>query len=114
MGSNTLNSNASLRCPHGATITATPTEQNVKAGGSRPLKMTDTFSVSGCQFKIPAGPAQIPSPCTTVVWVVPDIMSRAGMTPVLSKNSVGLCIGLIGVQGAVQISSAGQSVVKST
>jgi len=76
--------------------------------------MTDTFTVSGCQFKIPAGPAQIPSPCTVVIWTVPNLMARAGQIPLLSQSSVGLCIGLIGVQGNVLISSAGQSVVTST
>lgn len=114
MASETLTSSATMTCPHGATISATPTEQSVKVGGGTPLKMTDTFTVSGCQFKIPAGPAQIPSPCTTVVWAKPDVLSRAGQTPFLSKSSVGLCIGLIGVQGKVQISAPGQNVTKTT
>lgn len=114
MGTQTLTSSASLTCPHGAAITATPTEQLVKADGQQPLKATDTFTVAGCPFTIPAGPATIPSPCTVVVWVKPDVMTRASGVPTLSTASVGLCIGLIGVQGTVQIASAGQTKVTST
>lgn len=114
MGSPTLTSAAQLKCPHGATITATPTETNVTIKGAQPLKVTDTFTVAGCPFTIPAGPATIPSPCTVVIWTVPNLMTLAGQTPLLSQSSVGLCIGLIGVQGTVMVSSAGQSVVTST
>lgn len=114
MGTHTLTSDAKMKCPHGASITATPTEQNVKIDGKTPLKATDTFTVSGCQFKITAGPATIPSPCTTVVWAVPNVLNRAGMMPPLSTSSVGLCIGLIGVQGSVQVTTAGQTVTKTT
>lgn len=114
MGSYTLTTDATLMCPHGATVTVTATEASVRTGGAQPLKATDVFTVSGCQFKIPAGPAQIPSPCTTVVWVKPDVMVRAGGVPTLSTASIGLCIGLIGVQGTVQVSAAGQTQVRST
>jgi hypothetical protein len=114
MSSQTLNASASMKCPHGGTVSAVPTESSVKVGSAAPLKMTDTFTISGCQFKIPAGPAQIPSPCTSVIWVKPDMWVLAGMTPTLSKSSIGLCIGLVGVQGKVLISAAGQSVTKTT
>lgn len=114
MGSNTLTTAATLTCPHGATITATPTESNIKVQGQQPLKATDSFTISGCPFTITVGPATINCPCVTVIWAVPNILTRGSMIPPLNDKSVGLCIGPIGVQGKAQISNAGQTVVTST
>ena len=114
MGANTLNANAVLTCPHGEQITASPTEMRVMVNGAPPLRMTDVFTVAGCPFTIPAGPATVPSPCVAVVWAKPDMMVRAGGTPTLSESSIGYCLGPSGLQGMVQIANAGQAVVKST
>lgn len=114
MGTTTLNANATLTCPHGGQVNAVPTEPFVLLNGSPPLKVTDVFTVSGCPFMMPAGPATVPSPCVTVTWIKPDLMVRAGGTPTLSSSSIGLCFGPSGVQGTVQIADAGQTAVLST
>lgn len=109
----TLTDAATLTCPHGATITATATNSKATFGGSKPLHPTDSYTISGCQFKIPAAPSPIPSPCIQVVWVVPDIRVRSGQQPTLSTDSVGICIGATGlVQGNV-IAIPGQIRVSS-
>ncbi len=114
MGSNTLTAAATLTCPHGATVTATPTEANIKVQGQAPLKSTDSYTISGCPFTIQVGPATVKVPCVSVIWAVPNVMTRGGMIPPLNNKSVGLCIGPLGVQGKVQISNAGQTLVTST
>lgn len=97
-----LTSNATLTCPHGATISATATDNSSTMESGRPLHPTDSFTISGCPFQIPAAPSPIPSPCIQVVWVVPDVRVRSGRKPTLSTSSVGICIGATGlVQGNV-------------
>ncbi|WP_425097918.1 hypothetical protein [Tropicibacter sp. S64] len=92
-----------LTCPHGASCTVTATEQSVSATTGKLLKPTDSFTVSGCQFKIPAGPAQIPSPCTTVVWLFSSMRVQG---PYLTQSSVGVCFSALGFpQGTLTIAN---------
>jgi hypothetical protein len=102
MAGNALTDQSSLQCPHGATITATGSSR-VRADGGTVLTMTDSFSIAGCPFQLPTTPPT-PSPCTQVVWIVPDIQCRAGGTPTLSQGSVGLCFAATGLpQGPVSV-----------
>ena len=73
-----LTSNATLTCPHGATISATATDNSSTMESGQPLHPTDSFTISGCPFQIPAAPSPIPSPCIQVVWVVPDVRGAIG------------------------------------
>lgn len=98
----TLTASATLLCPHGATINATASDSSSTMMQDQPLHPTDTFTIAGCPFQIPAAPSPIPSPCIQVVWAVPDLRVRSGQLPTLSVNSVGICIGATGlVQGTV-------------
>lgn len=101
MAGNALTDQSTLQCPHGATITATGSGR-MKADGGTVLTATDSFSVAGCPFQLPTTPPT-PSPCTQVVWIVPDIQVRAG-APTLSQSSVGLCFAATGLpQGPVSV-----------
>ena len=101
MAGKTLTDRSTLQCPHGATITATGSSR-MKADGGTVLTATDSFTVAGCPFQLPTVPPT-PSPCTQVVWIVPDVQTRAG-APTLSEGSVGLCFAATGLpQGPVSV-----------
>lgn len=105
MAGKALTDQSSMQCPHGATISASASGR-VKADGGTVLTVADSFSVSGCSFQIPAPSGSIPSPCTIVVWIVPDIQVRSSSTPSLSEGSVGLCFAATGLpQGPVSVVS---------
>ena len=82
---------SSLTCPHGGKVAIVSTNTRA-AGPSGALALsTDTFTVAGCPFQIPAV-VPIPSPCVTVQWVLPDLRDRAGAGFTLSTSSVGVCL----------------------
>jgi hypothetical protein len=82
---------SSLTCPHGGKVTITSANTSA-AGPSGALALsTDTFTIAGCPFQIPAV-VPIPSPCVTVQWVLPDMMDRAAAGFTLSASSVGVCL----------------------
>jgi hypothetical protein len=91
-------------CPHGGTVTATPSSVAVQVQGAGPvLRGTDTFLVAGCPFTIPGVG---PSPCTTVSWQVTATTVKGGGDFVLNESSVGLCLAATQApQGTVLISS---------
>ncbi|HVR47481.1 MAG TPA: hypothetical protein VMT95_12700 [Candidatus Binatia bacterium] len=77
-----------LMCPHGGDVSAIPSGPRPLAAGVPLVLATDTFLVAGCPFLLGA----VPSPCLTVLWIVPDIFSTVAGTPTLSQSSVGLCM----------------------
>ena len=96
---------ATLQCPHGGTVQITSANQRAKAGGAPLALATDTFTVVGCPFQIPATPP-IPSPCVTVQWLVTDLRVTVNSAPTLSLSSAGLCLSAAQVpQGPVTIVS---------
>ena len=104
MAGRALTDQSTMQCPHGASISASGSGK-MKADGGTVLTMADSFSVSGCPFQLPTTPPT-PSPCTLVVWVVPDIQCRSGGTPTLSEGSTGLCFAATGLpQGAVMVTN---------
>lgn len=112
MAGKTLTTASSLSCPHGATVTITPSNTHAKADGNFIATAADTFTIAGCPFQLPTVPPT-PSPCITVQWIVTDEMVTAG-APTLSESSQGLCISALGPpQGPVIISST-QTKVSST
>lgn len=96
-----LTSSSSLACPHGGTVSIAPSNSKVTLGGDPIALSTDTFVIAGCGFVV----GSAPSPCTQVQWITTALQTTAdGLRP-LTTDSVGLCIGGIGVQGPVQIKS---------
>ncbi len=94
-----------MQCPHGGTVTAQSSNQSVTdSNGAALLLMTDTCTIAGCPFQIPAPSGTIPSPCTTVQWIVGDMRVTVNGTPTLSESSVGLCLSATSIpQGTVMI-----------
>jgi len=91
---------STLQCPHGGSVTIAGSNTRVKATAAVAL-VSDTFTVAGCPFQIPATPP-IPSPCVKVVWVKPDVRTKVNSTATLSHASVGLCLAATGApQGPV-------------
>jgi len=87
-----------MKCPHGGTVVGIPTDFKNRAGAPF-LRVSDVFLVAGCPFM--TGP--VPTPCITVQWMMPAMKVRGGGVPILTKDSVGMCIGPLGIQGPVQI-----------
>jgi hypothetical protein len=83
---------SSLQCPHGGTVAIVSANARVQAGGAPLALATDTFTIAGCPFQIPAGATTVPSPCIRVQWIVTDARSGVGGAPTLSTASVGLCL----------------------
>jgi hypothetical protein len=97
MSGNLLNTSSTLQCPHGGSVSIVSANTRVKADGAFAALSTDTFTISGCPFQIPAAPSPIPSPCVTVKWVVTNLRTQTNRTPNLSQSCVGIC------QSAAQI-----------
>lgn len=112
MAGKSLTVASKMKCPHGGTVTATSANTKVKdANGDALLLMSDSCTIGGCSFQIPAPSGTIPSPCVTVQWVMGDMSVKVNSTPTLSESSVGLCIAATGVpQGTVIISQTQQKV----
>ncbi len=98
---NTLTVSSSMQCPHGGTVQIVSANTRVKADGSFTAQATDTFTIVGCPYQIPAA-VPIPSPCVIVHWIVPDVRNRVNGNFTLSQTSTGLCLSPYGVpQGSV-------------
>src|ERR1700750_2803770 len=95
-----LSASAVLMCPHGGTVTAVPSSSKVTLGGDPIVLATDTFTIAGCSFMI----GMVPSPCTLVQWQSPALKCTSDGTPLLTTDSVGMCMAATGaVQGTVLI-----------
>lgn len=106
MAGHLLNTASTLQCPHGGSVSIVSANTKVKADGSFAALSTDTFTISGCPFQIPAAPSPIPSPCMTVQWTVTNLRTKTNSTPNLSQSSVGLCLSAAQVpQGPVVIAN---------
>jgi len=92
MAGNALNTMAALRCPHGGTVTIASANARVAAGGAPLARSSDTFTITGCPFQIPVGPAMVPSPCVRVQWIMPDLRDKTNGSLGLSQGSAGLCL----------------------
>jgi hypothetical protein len=79
---------ATMMCPHGGTVLATPTSASVQAGGGPVLTSADTFVIAGCPFMI----AMVPSPCISVQWLATATASTRGGAPTLTVASTALCL----------------------
>ncbi len=98
-----LSASAVLTCPHGGTVSAVPSSSKVTLGGDPIVLATDTFTIAGCAFTLP--PA-VPSPCVLVQWQSPAVKCASDGTPLLTTDSVGMCMAATGaVQGTALIQS---------
>jgi hypothetical protein len=98
-----LSASATLSCPHGGTVSAVPSSTKVTLGDDPIVLATDTFTVAGCPFTLP-GP--VTSPCVLVQWQSPATECTSDGTPLLTTDSVGMCMAATGaVQGTVLIQS---------
>jgi len=105
-----LQSGCSMMCPHGGTVTASPSQSKVSLGGSPALLATDVTTVAGCPLNVSGAP----QPCLTVQWTMPATKVTISGTPPLLTTSIGLCLGPTSApQGTVSIVSS-QTKVQAT
>ncbi len=106
MAGNTVNTVATLQCPHGGAVQIVSANARVKADSAFAALATDQYVISGCPFQIPVGVGTVPSPCLTVQWIVTDMRVKVNGIPTLSRSSVGLCLNALQVpQGPVVIAN---------
>jgi len=104
MAGNALTTASTLQCPHGGTVSIVSANTSVQAVGTPLALASDTFTIAGCPFQIPAGVTTVPSPCIKVQWLVTDMKTTVNGTPTLSASSSGLCLAATQVpQGPVVI-----------
>jgi hypothetical protein len=88
-------------CPHGGSAMFTAGQTSVQAVGAPVIVASDTVTIAGCPFVI----GTVPSPCTTVEWLLPALRVTASSTAVVHDASVGLCLSAASApQGTLQIS----------
>jgi hypothetical protein len=101
MSGHSINTAATLQCPHGGSVSISSSNQSAKADSASIATQADTYTVSGCAFM----KGTVPSPCMLVVWIVADSKVTAGNIPSLSKSATGLCMSATGPQGSVMVSN---------
>jgi uncharacterized Zn-binding protein involved in type VI secretion len=82
---------ATIQCPHSGSASITPSNQRVKVGGASVAVLSDSTSISGCSFQVPAGPSTKPQPCVTATWLMGATRVKIGGQAPLLKDSSGLC-----------------------
>jgi hypothetical protein len=82
-----LTSASTVICPHGGQALLLTTNTDALVQGAPVLLQTDVHAVVGCPFF--AGPVY--SPCVTIRWLSGATQTSIRGTPVLLRNSVGLC-----------------------
>lgn len=103
MSGSSVTTSSTLRCPHGGQVQIVSTNARAKADGSPLATAADTFLVSGCPYQLAATPP-VPSPCTTVRWLVTDTRVTAGGNATISQSAAGLCLSSASVpQGPVSV-----------
>jgi hypothetical protein len=111
MSGQSITTASTLMCPHGGTVSIVSSNTSASTNGGAMALATDTFTISGCPFQIPAPSGTVPSPCVQVQWVVTDMRNTVNGVPTLSSSSVGLCLAATMVpQGTVSVVSADQQV----
>lgn len=96
-----LTSRATITCPHGGSVTVTPTATRVRVDGDPPLRVGDVGTIADCPFTV----GTTASPCLRPEWTLPSTRVRAEGTAVLTHTSVGLCMSAANLpQGTALIS----------
>lgn len=86
-----LTTASTLQCPHGGTVSIISTNTQVLAGAPLALA-TDTFTIAGCPFQIPAGVGAVPHPCVTVLWTRVNKQTTVNGMATLAQDSKGVCL----------------------
>lgn len=86
-----LHVGATAICPHGGQISALSSNMRVLVGGQPVATLSDTYTVVGCPFQVPAGPVPKPQPCVRVQWLVPAARVLVNHQPAILQTSTGLC-----------------------
>lgn len=100
-----LHVGAQVLCPHGGSATPASSAQRVKLMGQPAVTQSSMYTIAGCPFQVPAGPAMKPQPCVSITWLVPATRVRINGEPVLLRSSTALC------QSAEQIPGGPPNVV---
>jgi hypothetical protein len=109
MAGYSLNTTATLQCPHGGMVQAISTNTRTKAGSAPLTRSDDAFIITGCSHQI----SGMPSPCVRVQWLIADNRVKVNGSATFSKSSVGLCLSGAGAaQGNVMVVNT-QTRVKS-
>ena len=97
-----LNASSQLQCPHGGSVSITTTNTKAKADGGFIVRSSDTFTISGCPFTLPAPVG--PHPCVRIQWLTTAMKVKADNNPALTRDSSGLCLAADSVpQGSVMV-----------
>ncbi len=102
-----LNAGASIKCPHGATVTMVPTAVRVTVDGDQPLRLGDVGTIAGCPFTI----GTTPSPCVRTEWMMPANRVTVEGAQVLLHTSVAMCVSAAGAPQGTAIISGFQTKV---
>jgi hypothetical protein len=98
-----LNTDTTMQCPHGGSVTASTSNSKVKADGAFILRISDTFTIGGCSFTLPPS---TPHPCAQVQWSTSTLRVTADGDLALGEDSVGMCLAADSApQGTVIIAS---------
>lgn len=81
---------ATALCPHAGQVSVVSSNTRVKVSGQAVATQSDNFTVAGCPFQVPVGPATKPQPCVRVQWLVPATRVRVGGQPVILTSSTGI------------------------
>lgn len=108
-----LNASAVIRCSHGGTVTVTPSQQALKAGGGAVLVRADLLAatIAGCT-NTDARAGQVP--CVSILAVTAGVATRlkAGGQPVVLEDAAGTTSST--PPGRFSVSSAGQTRLRAS
>ena len=102
MSGGSVNTTATLQCPHGGMVQIISANTNSRAAGSPLARRDDTFIVIGCPNHI----GNMQSPCVRVQWLITDSRVKVNGSATVSQTSTGLCLSAVGApQGNVIVVS---------
>lgn len=87
MGAFLVDAGATILCPHGGSVTVTPTVTQAILGGRPPLLAGDRVTIAGCAFNVSGSP----SPCRSIQWLQPTRAVSFEGGAALTAASVGVC-----------------------
>lgn len=94
---------STIMCPHGGQATLITSNSRVSTTNSFWLLETDVHTVTGCPFTLP-GPKY--SPCIRIEWSAGSTKTSVNGTPVLKRESTGLCYNAEGApQGTATVAN---------
>ena len=82
-----------IMCPHGGQAVLPTANSRVSTLSSFCLLETDVHIIAGCPFTI--GPVY--SPCIRIEWTAGSTRTSVNRTPVLKRESIGVCYSAVNV-----------------